>query len=180
MRDPIIGGNFSAGYHARAKYGIPEENGLLVIDQDTRFVGSNFAQASAHTRVFDVRNGARLILRDCNAVNVTLPDEMAPGDFTGNNAQVVALETGNPDRPTINGLCPCEKCATFVRALRADIASGAWNAGATIIDVKASARIARLDAEAVAADVAFIVAENAEAVARIVALPRAVAEEAAR
>lgn len=173
MRE-ILGGNFSHGYAGqRAKYGIPEEGGLLVIDEDTIFRESNFAAAQPHTPVFDVRNGARLILRDCNAVNVTLPDEMAPGDFTGNNAQVVPLETGNPDRPTINGLHECEKCATFVKALRADIASGAWAAGATIIDSKASARIRRKDAAKVAADVAEIATENDAAVARIAALPRA-------
>lgn len=169
MRE-IRGGNFSHAYHAREKYGIPIRDGLLVIDRDTLFIGSNFAAASPHTPVFSVAPGARLVLRDCNAVNVTLPDEIAPGDFTGNNAQVVPLETGNPDRPFINGLHPCEKCAPFVKALRADIASGAWAAGATIIDAKESARILRKDAKAVADAVAEIEAENAEAVANVAAL----------
>lgn len=172
MRE-IRGGNFSHAYHAREKYGIAVEGGLLVIDEDTHFLGSNFAQAAPHTPIFDVRNGARLILSDCNAVNVTLPDSMLPGDFTGNNAQVVPTETGNPDRPTVNCLHACSKCATFTKRLREDIASGAWAAGATILDVKEGARVRRADAGRAAADVAEIEAENAAAIARIAALPRA-------
>lgn len=168
----INGGNFSGAYHAKGKYGVTVANGLLVIDSDTKFISSNFSQPVPHSRVFDIRNGARLILSNCNAVNVTLPDEMRPGDFTGNNAQVVPTETGNPERPTVNLLCECAKCSTYRAALVDAIEPvgpgrpGAWGAGATIIDIKASARERRKDPAKVAADVAAQVAGNAAALAR--------------
>ena len=123
----------------------------IVISEDTLFAGTNFAQKHPHTRVFGVRNGARLVLRDVNAINVTLPDEMRPGDFTGNNAQVETIPTGNEERPSLNLLCECEKCAPYTEDLRESIKSGAWRAGATVIDVKAAARIRRQDPLKVAA-----------------------------
>ncbi len=137
-----------------------------IIDEDTRFEGSNFCQAVPHTQVFEIRNGARLVLSEVNAVNVTLPDEMLPGDFTGNNAQIVPTGTGNPERPTINLLHECDKCATFVKAVRQAIEDGAWQAGATIIDVKAVARELREDAEQVEDCLVALEDENMAALAK--------------
>lgn len=167
MREPIIGGNFSHAYHDRQKYGIPIEGGLLVIDEDTTFVGSNFIQAEPHTPVFSVRNGARLVLQDVNAVNVTLPDEMAPDDFTGNNAQVVTTATGNPERPTVNLLHECTTCACFVKVLRANLRGFVDARGRILLARhKQAARARRLNPSLAASDLAELQAENAAALAR--------------
>jgi hypothetical protein len=136
------------------------------IEEDTVFVGTHFLQRDPHTAIFEIVTGARLVFRgNCDCVNVTLPDEVAPGDFTGNNAQGTAVETGNPDRPTVFLLCECEKCSTFQTSLVETIRSGAWDAGATIIDVKAAARLRRDRPLDIEADVQRQVTENAAALA---------------
>lgn len=137
----------------------------IEVTEDTAFVGTNFCQKAPHTPVFQVDPGVRLVLENVNAVNVTLPDEMAPDDFTGNNAQVIPTETGNPERPTVNLLHECEKCATFTHALREEIASGRWRQNGRIVRVKGAARRRRGGLQG-QADLAAIRAENMAALAK--------------
>lgn len=106
----IPGGNLSWAFHKKEKYGFPiDATGKIHIAQDTRFIGTNFSQKAPHTPLFDVAPGALVIFEECNLVNATVPDGAVV--IGGNLAHVVPAETGNPDRPTLNLLCECEKCA---------------------------------------------------------------------
>lgn len=143
----------------------------LRIEEDTTFVGTMFAQEHPHTPIFEVAPGARVVFRaNPNCVNVTLPDSVRPEDFTGNNQQGTSVPTGNPEIPTVFQFCECSKCATFETAFEDAHRSGAWDAGATIIDLKASARLRREDHALVEADVAKQVAANVAALSRKQAL----------
>ena len=104
---------------------------------------------------------------DVNAVNVTLPDELDPEDFTGNNAQIVSTPTGNSERPTLNLLHECATCATFMKVLRENIGRHKDAKGRVLVAAhKGAARARRLNAVRAAADVADIAAENAAALAK--------------
>lgn len=100
----------------------------LVIDGDTEFRGTNFAQESPHTEIFSVvaAPGSLVnpVLRfvDCNLVNVRVPD--GAEIVGGNLAHVVPTETGDKDRPIVSLLHECEKCASAWRELNDAIEAG--------------------------------------------------------
>ena len=138
----------------------------IIIDEDTHFIRTTFTQAVPHTPIFEVRNGARLILEGVMAANVTLPDEMSPDDFTGYNVQGVDTPTGNPRRPTVKLFHECTTCACFIKVLRANLRTFMHANGRVLIARhKEAARVRRLDAVQASLDLADLVAENAAALA---------------
>lgn len=163
----LRGGNFSHAYNDREKYRVAIDGGRLVISEDTMFVGSNFSQAQPHTAAFDVRNGARLVLEDCNLVNVTVPD--GAEIHGGNLAHVIPTETGNPARPTVNLLHECGKCASARKELASRIANGTLpkdETGRIRHDSLKGDFRARRAGPSAADDLTAHVAENAAALAK--------------
>lgn len=162
----ISGGNFSAGYAQRGKYGVPIRGGLLLIAEDTTFVGSNFCAASPHSAVFDLSPGVRLVLEGCNLVNCTVPDGAEV--HGGNLAHLIPTPTGNRDRPTVNLLHDCDKCASARRVLVDRIAAGTAPKDATgriRHDLLKDAFRARRES-ASAEDIVWQRASNTDALAR--------------
>jgi hypothetical protein len=162
----------------------------IVLDQDTVFLGTNFAQQYPHTEgVFQIEPGVRVVfgilvdglvaeLATVNLENVTIPDEVAPEDI-GNihNAQLVYTDTGNPDFPVLATLHECPKCVTFVRAVREEIVAGRFQRHRCLGLVKPIARGRRQDLAQADADLDFIKAENAAALDQAKAFRKPVAED---
>lgn len=106
-------GNYSHAYAAmRGKYGVPERNGLLTIAADSHFIECNFSQALPHTPVFDLVAGVRLVLEECNLVNVSVPDGAEV--IGGNLAHIVTIQAGDAllgEKAYTNLLHECAACA---------------------------------------------------------------------
>jgi hypothetical protein len=162
----------------------------IVITEDTTFHGCSFAQMEPHTDgIFDIKPGVRVCFgipepkdqqeaneSHCNLMNVKVPDGVEV--YGGNLAQVHRTETGNPERPVINLLCDCDKCAP-VRPVIQEILStedpeicrdkwGRWIHDHPGHDnhVKAAVRERRKSPELVAEHAGQIAFENAEALSK--------------
>ena len=146
--------------------------GLIRIEEDTEFRGSNFAQPEPHTVVFEIVSAGLVnpVVRfvECNLVNVTVPD--GAEIVGGNLAQVVPTETGDKDRPTVNLLHECDKCASAVMEIRDAIESKDLpkdEKGRILHHAMKDRFRARRDFEAlVEADVLDVQTENDEALAK--------------
>jgi hypothetical protein len=111
----VDGGNFS---WVRTDERTPASRRVaypIRIEVDTHFVRSNFAQERPHTAIFELVDGARLVLEECNLVNVTVPDgaEILGGNLV--HLERVAVE--DPERPLRHLLHECDKCAAAHREL---------------------------------------------------------------
>ncbi len=87
-------------------------------DGDVAFIdGVNFSQAIPHTDLFEVDPSVSvLIFRNCNLINVTVPDGAIIDG--GNPAQMIPTATGNRNRPYANLLCEDVTCAAVHPILR--------------------------------------------------------------
>lgn len=136
----------------------------IVISEDTTFKLTNFTQAVPHTAIFELAEGVKLRFESCNLVNVTVPD--GAEIFSSNNVQVVPVETGDKNRPTINTLHDCDKCASFTKVLREEITKGEWQKHHRLDLIKPLAREVRKDLTLTAQYVDEIKVENAEVLSK--------------
>lgn len=110
------------GNYAYTRVGFRGLSYPIVVSEDTTFEECNFMQQNPHTTgVFSVAPGVRLVLKRCNLINVTVPDEAEV--VGGNLAHLVPLSVGGR-RGSVNLLHECDACAAAQRVLRESLLNG--------------------------------------------------------